>query len=72
MPTRRCSGSRAKTQNRSEVHIWRIPWAGRCASQSWMRECGSDRNSCANARTGDNPKLLVLLLHLVQFAYLGG
>jgi hypothetical protein len=42
MPTRRRSGSRAKTQNRSQAHIWRTPSAGWCASQSSMRECGSD------------------------------
>jgi hypothetical protein len=43
MPTRRRSGSRAKAQNRSQAHIWRRPSAGRCASQSSIRECGSLR-----------------------------
>jgi hypothetical protein len=43
-PTKRRSGySRAKAQNRSHEHISRTPLSGRLASQSSMRECGSER-----------------------------
>ena len=39
----RRSGSRAKAQKRSQAHIGRTPSSGKCASQSSMRECGSER-----------------------------
>jgi hypothetical protein len=49
-PTLRRSGSRAKVQKRSQLHTARTPEAGKFASQSSIRECGSEQCSIALQR----------------------